>query len=136
MRDVTKSIGSFSIALTVYGAQQTTDWVRRAASPEDHPAGAPAAPDGLETVSRTAQGELTGYFRNLYEAGDRLQRTWIDLGWGFLDGSAWEPRKALDLSATAVKDSVAAFAQLLPGSSTCRRPAGEPCGWGPMPPAR
>lgn len=135
MRDITKSIGSFSIALTVFGAQQSTDWVRRATEPRD-PAHGPAPPDGLETVSRTAQGELDGYFRNLFEAGDRLQRTWIDLGWGFLDGSAWKPRKALDLSANALKDSVAAMARLVPGNSTRCRGVGEPCGWGPMPPAR
>lgn len=128
MREITKSVGSFSIALTLFGVQQAAGWARRLAPGE-------TAPDGLEPVSRSTQDQLEGYLKNTFEAGDRMQRSAVDLAFGFLDGSAWNPSKALDLSATVLKDTVGAMTQLTLGSSS-RRSSGQPCGWGPMPPAR
>jgi len=142
MRELSKSVGNFSIALSFFGMQQAVGWLRDGARGK-----LPQSSNSLETVAHSAEDQLGGYFRNAFEAGDRVQRSAVDLAFGFVDGSALNPRRALDLSTDVLRQSVAAVTSLVPGTGATRggtprdrsegcKTDSEPCGWGPMPPAR
>lgn len=130
MRDLTKSLTSLSWAMSLLGAQQLLSLAgRRSAS--------------LGDVTRATEGQLDGYLLDLFEAGDQVQRSAVDLAYGVITLEALDPNRLAALSAEVVRQSTSALRRLLPGGG---RPAPSPanagpqgcrsCGWGPMPPAR
>lgn len=134
MRELAKSFTSFSWALSLLGAQQVLNLVRRPL------AGAQSSPaTDLGTVTKAAEGQLGGVLRNVFAAGEQAQRSAVDLAFGVLTLEALDPNRFVALSASVVRQSTAALRSLVPGgapgtatSSGC----GQPCGWGPIPPAR
>lgn len=133
MRELTKSIGRFSLAFTVFGAQQATSFLRRPVPTADHP-----GTRDLSAASGGIEGQLDGYFLRVFEAGDRVQRSAIDWTFGVATGDALDPKKLVRLSADVVRASTDAMGQVVAvgtRSEGCGG-GGEPCGWGPMPPAR
>jgi hypothetical protein len=69
MRDTVKALMSLSWAMTLFGARQMQSLLARPAN--GRPADGAAA---FDTVTRVARDHLTGTFRELFEAGERLQR--------------------------------------------------------------
>lgn len=143
MRDLTKSLTSFSWAVSLLGAQQLLNLVGR---PAQGAAGAGPPAAGLGDVTQATEGQLDGYLRDVFEAGDRVQRSAVDLAYGVITLEALNPNRFAALSAEVVRQSTSALWSLLPGGG---RPASpnpsststgsqscQPCGWGPMPPAR
>lgn len=123
MRELTKSITSFSWALSLFGARQMLNLM----DPD-------RAGRAFDSVARATEGQLDDGLRNAYRMGDRLQRSMVDatfslMGQGGLDPSAWAgaARRAADRTAEAL------------GGSGCRDEAagmegsGGETGWGPMP---
>jgi hypothetical protein len=139
MREIAKSFTSFSWAVSLLGAQQLVNLVRRPASGSGAPSSA-----GLDDVTRETGRQLDGYLRDVFEAGDQVQRSAVDLAYGVLTLEALSPNRLATLSADVVRQSTSAFSRLLPGGGRLNNPspsskgAGgcQPCGWGPMPPAR
>jgi hypothetical protein len=144
MREIAKSFTSFSWAVSLLGAQQLVNLVRR-------PASGPSEPAGLDDVTRETGRQLDGYLRDVFEAGDRVQRSAVDLAYGVLTLEALSPNRLATLSADVVRQSTSALSRLLPGGGGLARPSSSassssnsnrgardcrPCGWGPMPPAR
>jgi hypothetical protein len=135
MKELAKSLNSFSWAMSLWSAQQI---VQIAGSPLAG-AGSPAAADRGPAMQAGAQ-QLTGVFRRTFEAGDQLQRSAVDLMFGVMTLQALNPNRFATLSADLLRQSAAALRGLLPGGAGSY-PAGcggggQPCGWGPMPPAK
>ena len=68
MRDLTRSMASFSWAMSLYGLEQMANLMspRRAA-------------DAFEAVTRTTERTLGPGLRTAFQTGDRLQRSMVDL---------------------------------------------------------
>lgn len=79
MRELTKSITSFSWAMSLFGARQALTFLQQPIPNGDHPASR-----GFEAVTRTAGSSLDGWMRGVFEAGDRLQRSTVDLMFSFV----------------------------------------------------
>ncbi|HYL05415.1 MAG TPA: hypothetical protein VE075_05215 [Thermoanaerobaculia bacterium] len=131
MREITKSLTSFSWALSLFGVQQVVNFVQRPLPAADHPAARE-----LGTAARAGEQQLGGTFERVFKAGDQVQRSAVDLAFGLVSLEALDPSRLATLSADLLRQSTAALRALLPGgqaagSSSC----GQPCGWGPMPPA-
>jgi hypothetical protein len=144
MRALAKSLNSFSWAMSLFGAQQAWNLLRRPFPGGGHPAN-----DQLGTVARAGELQLTGVFRRTFDAGDQLQRSAVDLAFGVLTLQALDPNRFTALSADLLRQSTAVLRSMLPGGGAApAAPAGsagsaatacgcgQPCGWGPMPPAK
>lgn len=130
MRELTKSIGSFSLAFSLFGVEQLTRLAQRPVPTAGHP-----TTTGLDAMAQSAENELKGPLKNAYQAGDRLQRSVVELAWGFATLKVLDPRQLVTLSTEVARQSASAATQLATGRSKEPAATGEPCGWGPMPPA-
>jgi len=88
MREFTKSMTSFSWALSLFGLKQMANIV----TPAQQGRSAPAT-DAFNEVAQCAEEQLGQTLRATFEAGDRLQRGAVDVMFGFflwpLDPRAW-----------------------------------------------
>src|SRR4051812_34898022 len=100
MREIAKSFTSFSWAVSLLGAQQLVNLVRRPASGSGAPSSA-----GLDDVTRETGRQLDGYLRDVFEAGDQVQRSAVDLAYGVLTLEALSPNRLATLSADVVRQS-------------------------------
>jgi hypothetical protein len=130
VRELAKSFNSFSWALSLFGAQQMLNLVRRPLG------GAQSSATGLGTVTRVAEGQLGSTLRNAFEAGEQVQRSAIDLAFGVVTLEALDPNRFVALSTDVVRQSTAALRRLFPGGVPATTGFGQSGGWGPMPPAR
>jgi hypothetical protein len=73
MRDLTRSMASFSWAMSMFGVEQMTNLIapRRAAQ-------------AFRTVASSAEGQLGSGLRSAFQTGDRLQRAVVDLSFGLV----------------------------------------------------
>jgi len=73
MRELTRSVASFSWAMSVFGVGQMANLVspRRAAN-------------ALGAVARSAEGALGPVLRSVFQTGDRLQRAAVDLSFSMV----------------------------------------------------
>ena len=71
MRDLARSVASFTWAMSLFGLEQMTNLMspRRAA-------------DAFGTMARSAEGSLGPGLRSAYETGDRLQKAVLDASFG------------------------------------------------------
>jgi hypothetical protein len=119
MRQLTKSIGSFSWALSLFGARQMANVM----NPK-------RAEEAFDSVTAAAEGELGDFLRSAFQMGDRMQRGLVDMTLGMLSAASLDPaalgRTMGDLTSTAAR-----LVPRMPG----HRPEGAAAetGWGPMP---
>jgi hypothetical protein len=73
MRNLTRSVASFSWAMSLFGVEQMANLIspRRAA-------------DAFGAVARSAQGVLGPGLRSAFQTGDRLQRSMVDLSFSLV----------------------------------------------------
>jgi hypothetical protein len=108
VRELTKSLLSFTWSMSVFGLSQAVNLL----SPQ-------RAASAFDDVTRRTEEQLGSLTRSIFSAGDRFQRSLVDLTFG-----SW----GLD--------------RLGGGCSSCsgsrgERQASEPSGgWGPIPPPR
>ncbi len=133
MRELARSFSSFSWALSLLGVQQALEFVR---GPLGAGQGSPAP--GLGRVTRVAEGQLGATLRTAFEAGARVQSSAIDLAFGVMTLEALDPNRFVALSSDLARQSTTALRSLIPGGEPAAGGSGcgQPCGWGPMPPAR
>jgi len=139
MREFTKSIFSFSWAMSLFGIQQTTNLM----SPEK-------AAKAFNSVTEATEGQLTDVMKTTFSAGDKLQRSAVDMTLGMFTGEALNPNKWMRTASDAAKQSAEAMTKGLQGvtstvqqaassatkSSGCGSDTGSASksqGWGPMP---
>lgn len=129
MQELLRSVSSLSWALSLFGIRQMLEVVRGSLTGAD-----PQSSESLGAVTQAAEGTLDGFFRRTFEAGDQVQRSAVDLAFSLASREALDPNRIATLSSQFLRQSTSALWSLLPGGegSSC----GQPCGWGPMPPAR
>jgi hypothetical protein len=139
MRELTKSISSFSWAMSMFGLQQTANLLS--------PAKACNAFDGVAKASTEQLGEV---LKTTFSTGDKLQRGAIDLLFGPLMGESSDPNRFVRMTTDAVQQSAEALTKgAREVTSTLRQAASmatpqdsgsdssaasaRRSGWGPMP---
>ena len=138
MRDFTKSIFSFSWAMSLFGIQQTVNLLKPS-----------KAAKAFDSVTEAAEQEFDEVVKATFRAGDRLQRGWMDLTLGLLTGHELDSSTLANASSDVIRQSSEAVQQGIKTASNLvrqsARPAGESrqtggspspqatSGWGPMP---
>lgn len=82
MRELTKAIGSFSWAMSLFGARQMLDALQ--------PGRAAAS---FEAVTRETERQLDDTLRSTFRVGDQMQRNLVDLAFGMMGFEALDPRR-------------------------------------------
>ncbi|SRR5258708_1524891 len=139
MREFTKSIFSFSWAMSLFGVQQTTNLL----SPDK-------AAKAFDAVTEATAGQFTDVLKTSFDAGDKLQENAVDLTLGMFSGEALNPNKWLRMASDTAKQSAEAVTKGVRGvTSTVQQAASTATpgsapesggstpsqrqGWGPMP---
>jgi hypothetical protein len=104
MRDFTKSIFSFSWAMSLFGIQQTTNLM----SPGK-------AVKAFNSVTEATEGQLTDVLKSTFNAGDKLQRSAVDMTLGMFTGEALDPNKWMRMASDAAKQSAEAVTKGVQG---------------------
>ena len=144
MREFTKSLFSFSWAMSLFGVQQTTNLM----SPDK-------AVKAFESVTEATQTQLGEAMKSTFSAGDKLQRGAVDLMLGPFTGEALNPGRWTRMASDMVKQSSEAVTKGVQGATSVVQQAAatvmpqgsgvgtgpapssgssaESTGWGPMP---
>jgi len=142
MREFTKSILSFSWAMSLFGVLQTTNLLSPA-----------AAAKAFDSVRETTEGQLNDALKTTFNAGDKLQRSAVDLTLGMFTGETLNPNKWIRMASDTAKQSAEAVTKGVQGvtatiqqaTSSATQCSGSASntgsastaskgqGWGPMP---
>ena len=118
MRDFTKSVFSFSWALSLFGFQQTLNIMNpsKAAKAFDH-------------VTEAAMAGMGDPLKSTFKAADNLQRGMADLTPGLLTGEALNPSKWVKMTSDVINQSAEAVGQGIRAATSGGSQAAS--GWGP-----
>ena len=113
MREFTKSILSFSWAMSLFGVQQTTNLLSPA-----------KAAKAFDSVTEATQGQFTDVLKTTFNTGDKLQRSALDMTLGMFTGEALNPNKWMRMASDAAKQSADAVTKGVQGvTSTVQQAA-------------
>ena len=117
MRELTKSIGSFSWALSLFGVRQMAN----AMNPK-------RAEEAFDHVTTAAEGELGDFLRSAFQMGDQMQRGFVDMTLGMFSAASLDPgswgRTLSDMTSGATR----AMSGMMPGAGPPpTRMASLPC---------
>lgn len=120
MRELTKSMLSFSWAMSLFGAQQAA----RLLSPSK-------AAEAFDHVTQSTRQELEGVMQTAFRAGDELQREMTNLAFGVVSLETLNPSRMFKAATDAAQQTVKTLGRLVPGGA-CGA-GSQPTGWGPVP---
>jgi hypothetical protein len=144
IRDLTKSMLSFSWAMSLFGIEQLTNTlIPQSPSQPNH-----RATTAFNAVTHAAEEQLSGMLKGVFKAGDQLQRGMVDLMLGFLSLEAANPSQIMRTTSDMMRQTTGAFGQGFqntppgpqpqtgwgPMSSPSTPGPQPPAGWGPIPP--
>jgi hypothetical protein len=121
IRDLTKSMLSFSWGMSLFGGKQLVNLL----TPEK-------ATTAFNAVTRATEEQLGDVLKEAFKAGDQLQRGVVDMTFGFLTLEAFNPSQMIRRAADTIQQSTGSFQQ-----DAQRGPSGSQersTGWGPVPP--
>ena len=87
MRELTKSMLSFSWAAPLYGMRQMLNL----SFPRDMSRPFDPATEGFQSVTGAMRGQLGSTIRGLFDAGDQIQRGLVDLAFRFVPEDVFDP---------------------------------------------
>ena len=143
MREFTKSILSFSWVTSLFGIQQAANLLSPA-----------KAAKAFDTVTEATEAQFADVLKTTFNAGDKLQRSAVDLTLGMFTGEALNPNNWMRMASDAAKQSLEAVtkgaqevmstAQQAASTATAQgsgsasgtgsaSTASQRQGWGPMP---
>ena len=111
VRDLTKSLLSFSLSMSLFGVKQVTNVL----SPQNPSQAMHKAAMAFDSVTKTTEGQLGGTLDGVFKAGDQLQKGVVDLTLGFLSLEALNPSQMMRMTSDMVKQSTTAFGQTMRG---------------------
>src|SRR5215470_3492586 len=101
MRELTKSMLSFSWGMSLFGVEQLANIL---SSPDAHqPTNKAVA--AFNAVTHTTEAQLGSVIREAFRAGDQLQRSMVDLMFGVLTLEARTPRRMIKLTFDMMQQS-------------------------------
>ena len=123
MRELTKSMLSFSWALPLFGMKQMMEITL----PRDASRPFGRATDSFEAVTQAARGQLGSTWDSAFRAGDQLQRGMVDLMFSFFSLDALNPNRMMQMTSDAMQRSMGAIGQMGQRGSSM---AGGGMNWG------
>jgi hypothetical protein len=131
MREFTKSMFSYSWAMSLFGVQQMVNLLRPS-----------KATQAFDHVTEATEEEFGDILKATFRAGDNLQRGIVDLTLGFFTGQAFNPSRWTRTTTDAMRQSAEAMAQGVQGATSAMgqaasavTPQGTATGAAPMPSA-
>jgi hypothetical protein len=118
MRELTKSMLSFSWAMPLFGMRQ----MMNLALPRDASRPWGQATECFDAVSGAAAKQLDGAWTSAWNAGDQLQRQMVDLMFGMFSGEALNPNRWMQMTSDAMQGGMGAVRQ---AASGCGNPGGQ-----------
>ena len=121
LRDLTKSMLSFSWGMSLFGAKQLVNSL----TPEK-------ATAAFDAVTRATEAQFGDAFKGAFRVGDRLQRNMVDMTFSVLMLEAFNPSQLMKMASDVTQQTTGTT-----GQGTQGRPAGSQeraTGWGPVPP--
>lgn len=112
MREFTKSIFSFSWAMSLFGLQQTANLLSPA-----------KAAKAFDSVTETTEEQFNQILKTSFNAGDKMQRSAVDLTLGMFTGEALSPNKWMRMASDAAKQSADALTTGVQGVTSAVRQA-------------
>jgi haloalkane dehalogenase len=94
MRDFTKSMFSFSWAMSLFGLQQTLNLLK----PSE-------AAKAFDNITEATEGEFDDLLKATFRTGNNLQRGLIDLMLGVLTGQAFNPSRLMNVGSDVIRQS-------------------------------
>ena len=119
MRDFTKSMFSFSWAMSLFGVQQTLDLMRPS-----------KAAKAFDDVTEATQAEMGDTLKAAFKAGDDLQRGLVDLALGVFTGQSFNPSKWMRMTSDVMNKSAEAVGQGIRAATVSAQQTAS--GWGPV----
>jgi hypothetical protein len=147
MRELTKSLLSFTWAISLLGMKQAGDLLSQAArrSPDE-------SHTSVDPVTRVAVSQLDGPFKGIFECGDNMQKGLVDMTFKTLDtgpsnfgnfnpiqsltelmGKSVDTLRQATQSASRAKGPCEEKAGSGPQGDCSPKPAADTSGWGPIP---
>jgi len=130
MRELVKSMVSFSWALSLLGAKQAVNLVTPGSRN-------PGAGNVLDPVTESAVAQLDESMKGIFRSGDNIQSKMVDMMVGIVNPAKWNVERWVGDFGQTVSSGFAppsSAAGQAPASSTVNAAtAGSVSGWGPMP---
>jgi hypothetical protein len=114
MRDLTKSINSFSWAMSLFGLEQAMNLVR--------PSKAAAA---FEAVTEATERQLGDLMKSTFRAGDNMQRAIVDMTMGFMSMDVMDPGRWTRAAGDMLGRTTEAVGEAAGQAGAAARRAGE-----------
>jgi hypothetical protein len=107
IRDLTKSMLSFSWAMSLFGVNQLTNTlIPQTPSQPNH-----RATTAFNTVTQATEEQLGSTLKGVFKAGDQLQKGMVDLMFGFLSLEAFNPSQLMRMTSDMMRQTTGAFGQ-------------------------
>jgi hypothetical protein len=148
MREFTKSMMSYTWAMSVFGMQQMVNILTPQGQGQEHP-----ATRAFRNVAECTEEEMGGVMRATYRAGDNIQRGLVDVMFGLLTLGAFNPGGGTRTTSNIGQQSAEAFRQGVNAMGQATETVGRAArataagqrgegdaaqsgstGWGPVPP--
>ena len=126
MREFTKSMFSFSWAMSLFGLQQLGNMLTRPDSTRPRP----KAAEAFDCVTQAAEDQLGNILKETFKTGDRFQRAMVDMMFGSFMGRGMNGAGMMQAAAGAMGQAAGCCGQ--GQADGMGQGAG---GWGPMPDA-
>jgi hypothetical protein len=118
IRDLTKSMLSFSWGMSLFGTKQLVDLL----TPE-------RATTAFDAVTRATEEQLGDVLKGAFRAGDQLQKGMVDMTFSFLTLEAFNPSQMMKRASDTMRQTMGA-----PAQGPQAGPSGSQertTGWGP-----
>ena len=119
IRDLTKSMLSFSWAMSLFGTKQLVNILM----PEK-------ATASFNAVTQTTEAQLGDVLKGVFRAGDQLQKGMVDITFSFLTLEAFNPSQMMGMMSDVTRQTTGAFGQGMPGGTSGGQQ--QSTGWGPV----
>jgi hypothetical protein len=122
LRDLTKSMLSFSWGMSLFGAKQLVNSL----TPEK-------ATAAFNAVTQATEGQLGDVLKGAFRVGDQLQRGMVDMTFGLLTLEVFNPGQVMKMASDVMQQSTGAFTRPAQGGTMGSQE--RTTGWGPVPPS-
>ncbi|HEX7182757.1 MAG TPA: hypothetical protein VF756_13020 [Thermoanaerobaculia bacterium] len=113
MRELTKSMLSFSWAMPLFGMKQMLNL----SMPQDMSRPFGSAADGYGAVTEAMRKEMGPTMRGLFDVGDQIQRGLVDMMFSVFSFQAFDPNALMRMSSDMMQRSMQGMQQGMPGSA-------------------
>lgn len=128
IRDLTKSMISFSWGMSLFGVKQAANLL----TPQTPSQPTHKATAAFSSVTQATEEQLGDALKGAFKAGDQLQKGMVDMTFSFLTLEAFNPSNWMKMTSDMMKQTTGAVSQgVQRGAAGSQQ---QSTGWGPVPP--